>query len=107
MDTLGKRIKHYRTQAGLTQDELGKRVGVTASAISGWERDETKNLRLKHLFKAADALDVLPETLALEENDTPESVEFRTLFRNYQRLSDKDKTIFKELLHSLMAKKSS
>ena len=107
MDTLGKRIRHYRTQAKLTQDELGKRVGVTGAAISGWERDETKNLRLKHLFKAADALSVLPETLALGENNNPESVEFRTLFQHYQRLNDKDKTIFKELLKSLVSKKSS
>ena len=35
---LGEQIKKYRVQRGLTQEALGKRVGVTTQAVSKWER---------------------------------------------------------------------
>lgn len=36
-DLLGEQIAKYRKAAGLTQDELGKAVGVSAQAVSRWE----------------------------------------------------------------------
>lgn len=36
---LGKRIRELRTKNGLTQAELGKRVGVIKQTISSWEND--------------------------------------------------------------------
>lgn len=37
--TLGKRISAMRKRAGLTQDKLAERLGVTAQAVSKWEND--------------------------------------------------------------------
>src|SRR5690606_8703278 len=34
---LGKRLRHFRTQAGLTLDQLGGRVGIVASQLSLFE----------------------------------------------------------------------
>ncbi|MBD5092970.1 MAG: helix-turn-helix domain-containing protein [Subdoligranulum sp.] len=34
---LGEQIAQYRKAAGLTQDELGKAVGISAQAVSRWE----------------------------------------------------------------------
>ena len=34
---LGEQIAKYRKAAGLTQDELGKAVGISAQAVSRWE----------------------------------------------------------------------
>lgn len=34
---LGKRLRHFRTEAGLTLDQLGERVGVVASQLSLFE----------------------------------------------------------------------
>ncbi len=34
LDTLGHRIRHFRTAAGLTLDALGERVGIAASQLS-------------------------------------------------------------------------
>lgn len=34
---LGQRIRHARTNAGLTTDQLADRVGVTRGAVSQWE----------------------------------------------------------------------
>ena len=39
--TLGKNIKKYRTEAGMTQEELGEAVGVSAQAVSKWENEES------------------------------------------------------------------
>lgn len=35
-----EKIKDYRRQNGLTQEEFGKSLGVSAQAISKWEREE-------------------------------------------------------------------
>jgi transcriptional regulator with XRE-family HTH domain len=55
---LGKRIQDERLdrRPKMTQEDLGKRVGVTKGAISQWENGDIKNLRLENLFKLADAL---------------------------------------------------
>lgn len=49
---LGNRIKELRTQCGLTQGELGKRVGYTKQGISRIE----KNLNKYNDFKLIDQL---------------------------------------------------
>lgn len=38
---LGKQIKKLRVQRGVTQETLAERLGVTAQAVSRWERGET------------------------------------------------------------------
>ena len=43
---IGKNIKKYRTQNGLTQKELGQLVGVTTQAVSKWERGGTPDVEL-------------------------------------------------------------
>ena len=37
--TLGQRIQELRRQAGLTQEQLAERMGVTRQAVSKWESD--------------------------------------------------------------------
>ncbi len=37
--TLGERIKYHRKRLGLTQEELARRMGVTAQAVSKWENN--------------------------------------------------------------------
>lgn len=38
---VGKQIALHRTSKGITQNELGERVGVSFQAVSKWERGET------------------------------------------------------------------
>lgn len=42
MRTIGERLKHARSAAKLSQEELGRAAGMTKQAISGIERGETK-----------------------------------------------------------------
>ena len=38
---LGKRLKEYRTRAGMTQDELAEKLFVSRQTISSWENDKS------------------------------------------------------------------
>lgn len=37
---LAEKIKEYRNRNHLTQEEFGKLLGVSAQAVSKWEREE-------------------------------------------------------------------
>ncbi|GEM_PF-3405955 len=64
---LGLRILRCRTERHLTQDQLAAKLGVTKGAVSQWECGKTKNLKLVHIFKLSDALDVAARWLAIGE----------------------------------------
>ena len=38
-DTLGKRIMALRKAAGMTQEQVAERLGVSPQAVSKWEND--------------------------------------------------------------------
>jgi DNA-binding XRE family transcriptional regulator len=38
---MSQRLKQLRTEAGLSQDSLGKKVGVSQQTIAGWEAGRT------------------------------------------------------------------
>ncbi len=38
-ETIGTRIARLRRERGMTQEELGERLGVSAQAVSKWEND--------------------------------------------------------------------
>lgn len=56
-DGIGPRIRDARTRAGMTQEILGRRCGVSRAAIAQWENSTTRP-SLAHLQRAADALGV-------------------------------------------------
>ena len=39
--TFGERLQALRQRAGMSQDALAERLGVSRQAVSRWERDET------------------------------------------------------------------
>lgn len=39
--TLEEKIKHYRKQAGLSQEKMAEKIGVSRQAITKWENGET------------------------------------------------------------------
>ena len=42
MMTLGQRIAQYRKAMGISQEELGGRLGVSRQAVSKWETDAAR-----------------------------------------------------------------
>lgn len=73
---IGYRIKEAREQLGLTQTELGQKVGVTGSAITNYEK-ETSHPKEQIIYK-------LMETLGVDAN---------YLFQDCMRISPKKNDI--------------
>lgn len=73
--TLGHRIRHYRTQRGLTLDELGSAAGVAGSQLSLIENGK-REPRLSLLQSVASALDVeLSDLLSTEPPNSRAALE--------------------------------
>jgi predicted ATPase/transcriptional regulator with XRE-family HTH domain len=74
--TFGALLKRLRLAAGLTQEALAERAGLSAKAVSDLERDPDRSPRLDSVTLLADALKLEPEMrtrlLALAR---PESIE--------------------------------
>lgn len=66
--TTGQRIKEARKNAGMTQKELGEKLGVSFQGIAQWENDLRKP-KLESLQKIATALDVPVAYLLGSMND--------------------------------------
>lgn len=64
--TIGERIKFCRERAKLTQDELGKKVGVTGVAIMRYEKG-TRQPRIEQIVTIATELGVSPLALMGDE----------------------------------------
>ena len=47
--TVGEKIKALRKSLGLTQTELGQRVGVQKNAVSKWECGRVEDIEIKEV----------------------------------------------------------
>ena len=54
--TTGEKIKMLRVKKGMSQEELGKKVGVQKAAINKYEKGIVVNLKMSTIAKLADAL---------------------------------------------------
>lgn len=67
--TTGDRIRQARLLRKLTQDELGRQIGVQKSAIAKYENGRVVNLKRETIHALAKALDVSPIWLmGMEDN---------------------------------------
>lgn len=72
--TFGALLKRLRLAAGLTQEALAERAGLSARAVSDLERDPARTPRLETVTLLADALELAPEArLRLLETARPEA----------------------------------
>lgn len=46
MSIIGQQIKKYRMENGLTQEQVGRMIGVTTQAVSKWERGSTPDAEI-------------------------------------------------------------
>ena len=59
--TPGERIKKLRRSLGMTQEDLGKVIGVQKAAVQKYEKGTVKNIKRENLIKLAKALGTTPE----------------------------------------------
>lgn len=75
VETMGERIKTLREARGLTQEQLGKAVGVTKGAVSAWETGNAQNVRLVTFLKLLDVLRTDYEYLVYGAGRAPHSAQ--------------------------------
>lgn len=108
--TVGERIKLRRTELGLTQEDLAKRLGYsTKSAICRIEKDYEQNLTSDRLSRIANALSCTPAYLMGWKDDvelsSPEldaeitnDKEFKQLWKQYLTLTEEQKASVRVLI---------
>ena len=99
---VGEYIKQLRIASGLTQEELGKLLGVKRAAVNKWESGMVQNLKRTTIQKLADVFQVSPasfidglptddESLILVNNsqqgDNNLTSQEKTLLSNYRQLN--------------------
>jgi transcriptional regulator with XRE-family HTH domain len=77
--SIATRIRRARTQAGLTQTEVARRLGVQRSAVTQWERKGGTTPSVEHLAQIASETRVCFEWLATGRGPSnPEAGAFDT-----------------------------
>lgn len=84
--TPGSRIKHTRTQLGLSLQQLADRVGVTRKSLENWENDRSEPRGVK-VMKLAGVLQV--PMIWLLTGDAPPSADHEPAVLETSRLAQK------------------
>jgi transcriptional regulator with XRE-family HTH domain len=77
----GARIKYLRSLSDMSQEELGRRVGVQRAAINKYEKGTVENIPIKTIERIANVFDVSPTYIVgwNGDSDNPLSVEVKVL----------------------------
>lgn len=67
MTTVGERIRRLRTEKNLTQEDLGKILGVTKSAVQKYENGTIVNFKSDVIQKMSEYFGVAPAYFIFEE----------------------------------------
>ena len=83
---VGKRIRALRTAKGLTQEELGKLLGVKKAAVQMYENGSVEYLKRATRLKLAEIFDVSPSYLrGFDEIETAKSEKLEGIYLNLAR----------------------
>lgn len=102
-DIFPKRLRTARGIRDLSQEELAKRAGLQASAVSHFETGARKP-SFDNLRRLADALDVTTDYLLGRVNDPKDLAGADTLHRHLDRLTSADREIAEDFLKLLASK---
>lgn len=62
-EEIGSKIKEFRLKQGLTQTQLGEKLGVGAAAVNKWESGLVKNIKRETIQRISMVLNISPVTL--------------------------------------------
>ena len=108
---IGYRIKEARERLGLTQTELGQKVGVTGSAITNYEK-ETSHPKEQVIYKLMDANYLFQDCMHIPPKDNDIALSEYEHIKKYRDLDDHGKkmvdfTLKEEYERSVAEKKKS
>ena len=118
---IGEKIRTARISKGMTQEELGKLLGVQKSAIAKYENGRVVNIKRSTLKKISNILEIRPsELISIEEEirKAPEEMAERhfqiitdadiaEMFDDFKFLDEAQRKIVKDLVHNLAQTKKS
>lgn len=108
---IGKKIRHARIAKNMTQEELGKIIGVQKSAIAKYESGRVVNIKRSTLQKIASALNIRPSELIFEESPMESAafhvkvisdLELMDSLKDYYKLSSDNQKIVRDLIRNLI-----
>jgi len=80
-DAIGPKIKELRKERGMTEEELGVKIGVSKATVNKYETGIVVNLKRPTIEKIATALDVSPGYL-MGWSDNANAVQFGSVQTN-------------------------
>lgn len=107
---IGTRIKEARIAKGMTQEELGRIVGVQKSAIAKYEKGRVVNIKRSTLQKIVSALNINPSSLMFDESPREaaslhvkiiKDFELMDALKDYYCLSEENQKMVRDLIRNL------
>lgn len=104
---IGDKIKLQRKRLGLTQTELGEKLGVKTNAVSKWECGRVEDIPTSKI-KAMAALFGVPPSYLIDNNSEPAPVDEGgpKAPEGYDRLTPANRAIVDRLIADLAASQS-
>lgn len=95
-------IKAARIRKNLTQEELGKRIGVTKSAVMKYEKGIVENIKRSTIIKLSRALGLSPlDILNIRPEHVPNTDRERALLDDFRKLTPEGQAIAAATVRSL------
>lgn len=91
--SVGERIRRFRLEKGMTQDELGDILGVKKAAVQKWETGQVVNLKQSTILKLCEVFRRSPSVFIFDHYDDYvdlETMEIKSLRENIQALYGED-----------------
>lgn len=88
MDGIGKRLQFLRENKGLMQEDVSKKLNVSRSCVSSWERNRTES-NVKQVYDLAKLFDVSVGYLISGVDDTPsQNTDIRMILEVLPRMDE-------------------
>lgn len=101
-DSPGTRIKYLRNLTNMSQEELGRRVGVQRAAINKYEKGTVENIPIKTIERIANVFEVSPTFIVGWSNPTSNELSAEVkVIQGVQRFYGKDAVEILEIYSSL------
>lgn len=117
---IGEKIRSARINKGMTQEELGKLLGVQKSAVAKYESGRVVNIKRSTLKKISDILEIRPSELIFTEEIERNPIgaaerhveilmdaDISEIFDDFKLLDEAQRKIVKDLIRNLAQTKKS
>lgn len=105
--TLGDKIRLHRKRLGMTQTELGEKLGVKVNAVSKWECGRVEDIPTSKIKALADLFEVPVSYLIDDKNNSltlsKEAIDFLEIFN---KLSPSDRAVLLGTAKALLQARS-